>query len=230
MHGTRLVMALLMAGAAAACADTNSVTTVGDGHTRILLTDAPTSAPLSRVDLYITRIEATTSQDTMGGSSGWVTIAEPAKTFNLLDLQQGTTALAGIVDLPAGQYQAVRVTINTSLSHVEDNTGATVAVSWPVPGELALYAYVEHALDVPATGAQIVIDFDVNRTFIDNGSGGLWFIPWIRAVNDAETGRRPGHRPGYRRQPDTDRRGLRDGGQRAALHGRHGVHRHDDHD
>src|SRR5205814_419925 len=117
-----------------------------------------------RVDLYITRIQASTGLDTIGSDtagSGWVTIAEPQKTFNLMQLQQGVSVLAGEVDLPAGQYRAVRVDINTSLSHVKNDSGADVAVSWPVPGQLSLYAYVEHALDVPEAGAQIVIDFDV---------------------------------------------------------------------
>ncbi len=194
MHGTRLVLALMAAGAIAACSDANPVSTGGDGHTRVLLTDAPPSGALGRVDLYIKSIDATTTQDTscslnqLCSASGWVSIAQPQKTFNLLDLQQGTTALAGEVDLPAGQYQAVRVTINTALSSVTDAQGAPLNVQWPVSGELTLYAFVAHALDVTAQGAQIVIDFDVNQTFVDNGTGGLWFIPVIRAVNDAETG------------------------------------------
>lgn len=194
MHGTRLVMALMAAGAIAACSDANPVSTGGDGHTRVLLTDAPPSGSLGRVDLYIKSIDATTTQDTscslnqLCSASGWVSIAQPQKTFNLLDLQQGTTALAGEVDLPAGQYQAVRVTINTALSSVTDAHGAPMTVQWPVSGELTLYAFVAHALDVTAQGAQIVIDFDVNQTFVDNGSGALWFIPVIRAVNNAETG------------------------------------------
>jgi hypothetical protein len=190
----RLVMAAaLLIGSATACSD-GSTGGPGSGRTQVLLTDDPFSGgDIARVDLYIARIQASAGLDTLGSdslspSASWVTIAEPQKTFNLLDLQQGTTALAGEVDLPAGQYRAIRVTINTGLSHVVRLNGTDVMVQWPVQGELALYAYVENALEVPAGGAQIVIDFDVNRTFVDNGSGGLWFIPWIRAVNSAETG------------------------------------------
>ena len=172
----------------AACSE--GTTPAGSGRTRILLTDAPfLSGSVSRVDIYVAKIEANASTDSMGGSdAGWVTIAEPLRTYNLLELQQGTTALAGEVDLPAGQYRAIRLTINCGLSRVTLEGGAEAFVQWPVAGELRLNALVENALEVPEGGAQIVIDFDVSRTFLDNGSGGFWFIPWIRAVNNAETG------------------------------------------
>ena len=185
-----LVAALAVLGLAG-CSD--PINGGGSGRTRVVLTDAPfLGGNIARVDVYVSKIEANTSTDTIGSDSGagsgWVTIATPARTYNLLELQQGTTALAGEVDLPAGQYRAIRVTINTSQSSVTRTDGSPVAVKWPVAGELALNALVENPLEVPAGGAQIVIDFDVARTFLDDGTGGLWFIPWIRAVNDAETG------------------------------------------
>jgi hypothetical protein len=176
--------AVLLAGA---CSDG---TTPGSGRTQVLLTDAPFPfGGISRVDVYIAKIEATTSTDTTGNiDAGWVTIAEPMKTYNLLELQQGTTAIAGEVDLPAGQYRAIRLTVDCGQSSITRTDGSHAFVQWPVQGELKLNALVENALEVPQGGAQIVIDFDVGRTFLDNGAGGFWFIPWIRAVNNAETG------------------------------------------
>src|SRR5438105_4744063 len=103
MRRTSLLIALLAAGSA--CSDPMPMTGGGNGRTQVYLTDAPTSLRLSRVDLYIARIQASTSLDTIGSDtagSGWVTIAEPQKTFNLLQLQQGVSVLAGEVDLPAG--------------------------------------------------------------------------------------------------------------------------------
>ena len=184
----KLLVAAVAALGLAACSDPMGG---GSGRTKVLLTDAPAlMGNLAHVDVYVAKIEANTSTDTTGasGGGGWVTIAEPQQAYDLLALQQGNTALAGEVDLPAGQYRAIRVTINTSLSHVTNTSGGAVTVQWPVSGELVLNALVENPLEVPAGGAQIVIDFDVGRTFVDNGSGGLFFIPWIRAVNDAETG------------------------------------------
>ena len=84
---------------------------------------------------------------------------------------------------------AVRVVIKTDRSSVIRSDGSAAPVHWPVAGDLALYAFVEEPLNVPSSGAQIVLDFDVGRTFMDDGSGGFYFLPWIRAVTEAATGR-----------------------------------------
>jgi len=188
MRHARFVAALL-AVAASACFDSGTPTSGGNGRTQVYLTDDPFPYDtVERVDLFIRSIEASATLDTTNGNSpDWVTIATPEKTFNLLDFQQGNAALAGEADIPAGQYQAVKVVINTSQSHIVFRGGAEASVQWPVPGDLALYAFVEHALDVSPQGAKIVIDFDIGRTFIQY-NGGFAFLPWIRAVNDAVTG------------------------------------------
>jgi len=68
------------------------------------------------VNLYVVRIEASAQMDTAGGT--WVVFAEPRQSFDLLQLQQGTTALLGERQIPAGQYHAIRMTIDTSLSSI----------------------------------------------------------------------------------------------------------------
>src|SRR4051812_6693795 len=164
MRKLALVSLMLVAGATAC---TDSTMNPGSGKTQVYITDDPFPfGDIARVDLYIDRIEASASLDTISGSGDWVLIAQPQKTYNLLDFQAGATALAGEVDLPAGQYRAVRVTINTSLSGLTAKDGSRPMVHWPVAGTMTLYAYVENALDVPQGGAQIILDFDVGRTFL----------------------------------------------------------------
>src|SRR5207249_2771069 len=61
---------------------------------KVLLTDAPFPYDsVSSVNLHVVRIEASTQMDTSGGD--WVVIAEPRQPFDLLQLQQGTTAILG---------------------------------------------------------------------------------------------------------------------------------------
>jgi hypothetical protein len=174
---------------AAACSD-NPVSG-GSGHTRVYLTDDPFPyASISAVNVYVARIEASASTDTTNQDpASWVTIATPERTFNLLDFQGGSSALLGEADLPADKYAAVKVVINTARSSVVRNDGSGATVHWPVSGNLALYAVVEEPLAVTASGAQIVLDFDVGSTFLSDGSGGFYFVPWIRAVDQAATGR-----------------------------------------
>ena len=174
--------------AAIACSD--AATTGGSGRTRVYLTDSPFPfGTITQVNVYIARIEASASTDTSGvNPASWVTIATPERTFNLLDFQGGAAALLGEAALPADQYAAVRVVINTGRSSVVRIGGSPATVHWPISGDLSLYALVEQPLAVTGAGAQIVLDFDVGRTFLDDDAGGFYFSPVIRAVNEAATG------------------------------------------
>ncbi len=160
---------------------------------RVSLTDAPFPYDsVTSVNIYVVRIEASTQLDTSGGGN-WVLITEPRKTFDLLGLQQGATAFVGEGELPAGQYQAIRMTIDTSLSSIGWGCCNTALVNWQNhsgSSEMQLYAFVEHPFDVPPEGADIVIDFDVGRSFLYAfyGNQDFTFIPNLRAINSAAAG------------------------------------------
>jgi hypothetical protein len=108
----------------------------------------------------------------------------------LLTLQQGATTLLGEGEIPADQYRAVRVIIDADSSGIRFADGSDAVVHWGGAGEQAIHAFVEAAVEVPDSGAEIVIDFDVGRSFHydDFGDGSFNFFPWIRAVNKAATG------------------------------------------
>lgn len=183
----RLLLAALSL-ATLACSD--ATTSGGAGRTRVYLTDSPFPyGSIAQVNVYIARIEASASPDTSNlEPPSWVTIATPERAFNLLDFQGGAATLLGEVDLPADQYAAVRVVVNTGRSSVIRTDGSTAPVHWPISGELSLFAFVPHPLTISDAGAQIVLDFDVGLTFLDDGSGGFYFAPTIRAVIEEETG------------------------------------------
>ena len=176
----------------AACGDSTPTTAKAGTETSVLLTDAPFPYDsVTRVDVYIERIEASTSGDTTGTSSGWVTIAEPKRTFNLLDLQNGETAILGSTKLAVGQYRALRMTLDTRKSQVTAINGP-IGVDWGFSaGTPVLYAYVEQPMEVGDGSGSIVIDFDVGRSFLCPGTfctGTLLFSPVFRAVNSTVTG------------------------------------------
>lgn len=164
----------------------------GKPMVQVLLTDAPFPyADVASVIVHVVRVEAAALFDTSGTSDPWITIATPDRDFDLLELQQGTSTLVGEGAIDAGEYDAVRLTINTGLSRIrfKDNTIATV--HWPSDSsaELTLIAAVQGTLPVPQSGAAIVIDFDVGRSFLYNETDRSFdFIPWLRAVNAAATG------------------------------------------
>lgn len=158
---------------------------------RVLLTDAPFPYDsVTSVNLHVVRIEASTQLDTAGGD--WVVIAEPRRTFDLLQLQQGTTAILGQGQIPAGAYHAVRMTIDTSLSSIQGPAGK-IPVNWnnySGSNEMPLYAVVEYPVNVPPDGAEIVVDFDLARSFqwALYGTAEFTLFPWLRALSTAATG------------------------------------------
>jgi hypothetical protein len=158
----------------------------------VRLTDAPFPYDsLHSVNIYVVRIEAEAdSADTSGGGQ-WTVITEPRKTFDLLALQQGATAILGQGEMPAGQYRAVRMTIDTSLSSITWNDAAQhpAQVNWH--GWSTFLAFVEYPVNVPTQGADIVLDFDVGRSFqfnFYNSNNEFDFTPQLRAINSAAAG------------------------------------------
>jgi hypothetical protein len=193
---SRLLLALLaVATITAACyQDDTTGAPNGTPLTNVLLTDAPFPFDsVDRVDVYIVSVDVSLEPDT--GSSAdsmqWTNVAAPHRQINLLDLQQGDTALLGGKQIPAGQYRAVRVIIDTdSSAGIRWKNGAQAQVHWYGPGRQTIHAFVEAAVDVPDNGTDIVIDFDVGRSFRYNelNDGAFEFFGWIRAVNRAATG------------------------------------------
>lgn len=183
---TRIAVAAL-ALMGAACSDVGGP---GGNRTQILLTDDPFPYHMvERVDIHFVRLEATAAVDSSTGVTDpqWVTLATPNRTINLLDYQAGATTLLGEVDLPVGDYKLIRVTIDTRLSSMSGVDGAPIHVNWGPLDEITLYAFVEDPLPVSPSGARIVLDFDVGRSF-QQFNGTFVFSPWIRAVNEAATG------------------------------------------
>jgi uncharacterized protein DUF4382/carboxypeptidase family protein len=201
---TMRMMFLALAGSAAAlsgCGDgtERALAPAGAGHAAVYLTDAPFPfAGIARVDVHVVRIELAPQVDTSAAPAAWVTVATPDRAFNLLDLQNGTTALLGEAQIPAGSYAAVRVTIDPARSSMTDASGGVIGaatgaagpgIDWRTTVQApVLYAQVEEPMAVDEQGQDIVIDFDVGRSFQYDGAGRFTFVPWLRAITRAGSG------------------------------------------
>ena len=163
----------------------------GVGSTAVFLTDAPFPFDrIDRVDIHISEIALSPQADTSEGLPSWVTVARPGRTFNLLDLQNGTTALLGEADVPPDQYRAVRVTFDPARSSMTARDGGHPAIDWQAKGDLPmLFSLVEEPMAIDENGEDIVIDFDVGRSFLpDSSTGGFLFVPFLRAITRAGSG------------------------------------------
>lgn len=159
--------------------------------TIVEITDAPFPYDsVARVDLYIVSIAVRNEPDTTNTGAGWISVAEPRRRINLLELSGGVTDTLGGDIVPAGQYKAVRMVIDTDSSFVTAVTGQRLAVDWQSSaGRPTLYALVENPIGIPDTGTSVVIDFDVGRSFLcDAPCHSFVFSPVFRAVNRFATG------------------------------------------
>ncbi len=192
MHRSGLALALAGALGLAACntSETGPSGPGRDGKTSVFLTDAPFPFDLiTRVDIHIVEIGLSPQADTSQGPPGWIGVGSPDRTFNLLDLQNGTTALLGEAEVPPGQYRAVRVIFDPARSSMTDKDGGHPAINWQSKGETpTLFGLVEEAMAIDENGEDVVIDFDVGRSFLPDGGAGFIFIPFLRAITRAGSG------------------------------------------
>jgi Domain of unknown function (DUF4382) len=195
----RLPQFAAAAALALAACYTETTTGIGGngGKTTVELTDSPFPYDsVARVDIYIVSIAVRNEPDTSNTGTGWITVAEPHRRFDLIALSGGVTDTLGANVVPAGDYKAVRMVIDTDSSYVTSVTGQRVAVDWQSSaGRPSLFALVENPIGIPDSGTSVVIDFDVGRSFLlarDVGCptrcDGFVFSPVFRAVNRYATG------------------------------------------
>src|SRR3989442_3473480 len=163
-------------------------------NAKVLLTDAPFPFDsVQSVQVYIVSIALSTHPDTgtSADSMHWVTVASPHRQIDLLTLQQGLTDSLGIGQVTADQYKAVLVTLNVdSSAGIRFKSGSQAVVHWNGSGLESYASFVEAPISVPDTGAAIVVDFHVARSFPyhNPGDGAFHFFASMRPVNRAATG------------------------------------------
>jgi hypothetical protein len=165
-------------------------TAPGSGTTQVLLTDDPfPTADVRAVNIYVVSVAVSPSGDTLLAPSDWISVAEPRQRFDLMTLQNGTTALLGETQLAAGAYNMVRLVLNTDSSSIVWSDGREATVHWGSAGEIAIHPLVEQPLGIAPEGGHIVIDFNLAQSFPFNQLPGYEFdfLPWIRAIETPGT-------------------------------------------
>ena len=190
---------LLGIAAVTACSDTTGSNT---GKLTVKLTDAPFPfAEVSRVDMFVVRIDArtTTASDaetTDASSSGWTTIASPNTAINLLSLQGGVTTNLGTTTLATGNYNAFRLILDTQKSTITLKDGTVLTggsgIVFPSAAQTGIKINLDAPIQVTQDSSVMILDFDVGSSFVMRGNSiknnGLLFKPVIRAVATELTG------------------------------------------
>lgn len=134
---------------------------------RLLLTDAPGPAIESAV-VWISRAYLVPADD-----SAFVIVTEDPQEYDLLDLQNGVTALLGDTSVPAGTYAQLRLVVDSARVTLADsatfqdgsNTRTLKVPSGPQSGiKVSFTEGLELTEDV-----DVVVDFDVAENFVFQG-------------------------------------------------------------
>jgi hypothetical protein len=192
--------ALALAGlAAAGCESGSTPTLTTTGKVNVSLTDAPFPfSQVKSVDVWVLRIDGQIDETdeaeaaNSGDMSNWVTLVSPNSSFNLLTLMDGKTTNLGVATIPVGTYKSFRMVIDTDKSSVTLNDNTTPEVKWPSAGKNGIKIILDKPFDVTSGTTNLLIDFDVGRSFVMRGNSisqnGLLFKPVIHAVTQASTG------------------------------------------
>jgi hypothetical protein len=170
------------------------------GALRVLLTDAPFPYDqVSRVDLYLVRIQASGMRDTgTSAGTGLQTIVEPHRSFNLLELAGGAAADLGKGVVVSGRYDQFRLTIAADSSSITLKNGTVLrqnsGIDWLIGGltQFSLNIFTDPPVPTSDSGAVVVIDFNVGQSFRPvnpaNAAAGFTFIGYVSAINSARSG------------------------------------------
>jgi len=183
----------LVALGLAACSDTTG--TGGTTNLRVVLTDAPSV----EFDSAIVYISTVTLLPVEGEP---IVVTEAGGRFDLLDLQNGVTAVLGDVTIPAGDYSELRLVVDSAhvgLADPYEFVDGTTERSLKVPSgsqsgiKVKLFTDGDDGMESSVTLAPgesiIVVDFDVSQNFKVQGNPdtpaglrGVLFTPVLRAV------------------------------------------------
>ena len=202
MQFSRIWTAAVMMGAVAALGCAESVGP-GMGRLEVRLTDAPFPySDVSEVNVHVVRVEgrqqpASDAEAQDPASTGWIVIAEPNSSFNLLSLQGGVTANLGAATLATGTYNFFRLILDTQQSNVvlTDNTvlnGSNGGIMFPSAAQTGIKIVLDAPIQVVEGNSVMILDFDVGKSFVLRGNSirnnGLLFKPVIRATASEFTG------------------------------------------
>ena len=184
----------------AACSNHGvSTNTPKAGTTKAFLIDAPFPYDqVARVDVYIVSVAASSKPDTLG-TGGPGNIATPHRTYNVLELANGSAAELGEGLLLSGSYVQFFVTIDGDSSSITLKDGTVLTsrtspgINWNgYPGRFSFGLFTDPPVQVTDTGAVVVIDFDLGRSFYANdpanAAAGFGYVGYMQVRNSAVTG------------------------------------------
>ena len=186
---------LLLFAVTAGCDSAGSSEFEGEGSLELLLTDAPfpyehvdeANVTISRVEIVRGAVEDTTASGAPEDESAVVTLVDSTQQYNLLELQDGVTALLAEAELEAGTYEQLRLIVDDA--SVLLNDGRTFDLKVPSGAQTGIKVLLP-GFDVQAgENEELTLDFKLEDSFIVQGNpntaagiNGFIFKPVIKPL------------------------------------------------
>jgi len=179
----------------AGCDKTND----GNGRLVVNITDAPFPVDMvESAEVTITKLEIRKAGDGISDECPFEVIWEGSEIFNLLDLRNGVVAGLLDIEIPAGEYDLLRLYVDEASLKVKDGESYTVKV--PSGRQTGIKVFISPGLVVEGgLTTEMILDFDLSNSFVMQGNmnspagiKGFHFKPVIRAVNNSKAGRLEG--------------------------------------
>ena len=167
----------------------------GNGRLVVNVTDAPFPVEfIESANVTITKVEIRKAGDGIPDESPFSVIWTGSEVFNLLELRNGVVEELLNLDIPAGEYDLIRLYVDEASLKVKD--GETYSVKVPSGEQTGIKLFISPGLFVrDGLTSELLLDFDLSNSFVlqgnmDSPAGikGFHFKPVIRAVNKSTAG------------------------------------------
>ncbi|MBE0679743.1 MAG: DUF4382 domain-containing protein [Bacteroidales bacterium] len=192
----RIVLIVMTASFLLSMGACNETGNPGDGNGRVVIkvTDAPFDiSAIESATVTITRVEIKKVGDGISDGNPFVTLSDDTVTIDLIDLRNGITETLLEMDIPAGEYDMIRLYVDEAglkLRDYDDPYRVKVPSGSQTGIKIKIYPYLEVAEGLTS---ELLLDVDLSRSFVLRGNmhnnNGFIFKPVIRAANLTTAGR-----------------------------------------
>jgi len=144
---------------------------------KVRMTDAP--GPYDAVYIDLQAVEVT------GVNGKAVTLNVNAGIYNLLDFSNGMDTLIASGTLEVSAVEQIRLILGTNNSVVIDSV--SYPLSTPSADQSGLKLQVHQTLQAGVTYS-VLVDFDANKSIVDEGNGSYKLKPVLRTIETATSG------------------------------------------
>jgi hypothetical protein len=146
-----------------------------NGSLKLYLVDTPSS--LDSVIISVSRVEVHKAAD--DSTSGWYVINSTSRSFNLLDLRNGASAVLGDSVLSPGKYSQIRLILDNN-NYIKEND---LRHNLTIPSGIQTGIKLNHEFTIePGNLYELVLDFNVDKSINLTGNGNYMMKPVIRVT------------------------------------------------